>query len=109
VLVPVLNHHYEASGLSTKNKVVERGYKLGTLRSLLDHGAVITGIGWGALQAHDLTVTRSLLRTSEHLRPGDTLLYDRGFLDGADITSLKQERISNRSERWMCAPGSSRI
>lgn len=90
--VPVLNNRYEGSGIRTKNKIVERGYKLGTLRSLLDRGAVITGLGWGPLQAHDLTVTRSLLRKSEHLRPGDTLLYDRGFLDGADITYLKQER-----------------
>jgi hypothetical protein len=90
--VPIFSNCYEGSGLSAKNKVVERGYKLGTLRSLLDQGAVITGLGWGPLQAHDLTVTRSLLRTSEHLRPGDTLLYDRGFLDGAEITYLKQER-----------------
>jgi hypothetical protein len=95
LVVPVENHRYEASGISTKNKVVERGYKLGTLRSLLDQGAVITGLGWGPLQAHDLSVTRSLLRTSEHLHPGDTLLYDRGFLDGADITYLKQERQVN--------------
>src|SRR5579859_2373869 len=92
LIVPVFNNRYQGSGISTKNKVVERGYKLGTLRSLLDHGALITGIGWGPLQAHDLTVTSSLLRTSEHLREGDTLLYDRGFLDGADITYLKEKR-----------------
>jgi hypothetical protein len=41
---------------------------------------------------HDLTITRPLLRSSVHLRPGDTLLYDRGFLDGAEITFLKIER-----------------
>jgi len=83
---------YQGSGVSSKNKVVERGYNLGTLRSLLDQGAIVTGIGWGPLSAHDLTVTRHLLRTSVHLRPGDTLLYDRGFLDGAEITFLKVER-----------------
>jgi hypothetical protein len=82
LIVPVFNNRYQGSGLSTKNKVVQRGYKLGTLRSLLDRGAVITGIGWGPLQAYDLSVTGSLLRTSEHLHPGDTLLYDRGFLAG---------------------------
>jgi hypothetical protein len=92
LIVPVGRDGYQGSGIRTKNKVVQRGYKLGTLRSLLDRGAILTGIGWGPLQAHDLTVTRSLLRSSEHLRPGDTLLYDRGFLDGADITYLKQER-----------------
>jgi hypothetical protein len=62
------------------------------LRSLLDQGAVITGIGWGPLQAHDLTVSRPMRKATEHLHPGDTLLHDRGFLDGADITSFKKER-----------------
>ena len=90
--VPLSRDGYEGSGISTKNQVAERGYKLGTLRSLLDQGAILTGIGWGPLQAHDLTVTRSLLRTSAMLHPGDTLLHDRGFLDGADITYLKKER-----------------
>lgn len=90
--VPLQNDRYQGSGVSSKKQTVERGYKLGTLRSLLDQGAVVTGIGWGPLNAHDLTVTRSLLRTSVHLRPGDTLLYDRGFLDGAEITFLKSER-----------------
>ena len=90
--VPLYNKHYEGSGVSRKNQEPERGYKLGTLRSLLDDGAVVTGIGWGPLSAHDLTVTRHLLRTSMHLRPGDTILYDRGFLDGAEITFLKSER-----------------
>jgi hypothetical protein len=92
LIVPVGSQRYEGSGISTKNKVAERGYKLGTLRSLLDRGALLTGIGWGPLQAHDRTVTGSLLRTTQMLHPGDTLLYDRGFLDGADITYLKQER-----------------
>ena len=90
--VPVSRNRYEGSGICTKNQEVERGYKLGTLRSLLDQGALMTGIAWGPLQTHDVTLTRSLLRTSEHLRPGDTLLHDRGFLDGADITHLKQVR-----------------
>jgi hypothetical protein len=65
--VPVVSDRYEGSGISTKNQSVERGYKLGTLRSLLDHGALITGLSWGPLQAHDLTLTRSLLRTSPPL------------------------------------------
>ena len=90
--VPLKNDRYEGSGVSSKNKVTERGYKLGTLRSLLDQGAVVSGIGWGPLSAHDLTVTRHLMRTSPHLRPGDTLLQDRGFLDGGEITFLKKER-----------------
>ncbi len=90
--VPLKNNRYEGSAVSSKNKQAERGYKLGTLRSLLDQGALVTGIGWGPLSAHDLTITHHLLRTSVHLRPGDTLLHDRGFLDGGEITHLKRER-----------------
>jgi hypothetical protein len=90
--VTLENARYEGSGITTKDKTPERGYKLGTRRSLLDTGAVLTGIAWGALSEHDLTLTRELLRTTPHLKAGDGLLHDRGFLDGADITYLKQAR-----------------
>jgi hypothetical protein len=92
LIVPLANEGYEGSGVTTKNKVAQRGYKLGTLRSLIDTGAVLTGIAWAAIQDHDLPVTADLVRTSRHLHPGDTLIHDRGFVDGADITYLKQER-----------------
>lgn len=92
LLVALENDRYEGSGITTKNKVPERGYKLATLRSLLDTGAVLTGIGWGPIQEHDLTVTHDLVRTTTHLRPGDVLLEDRGFVDGATLTFLKKER-----------------
>jgi len=86
------NDHYELSGVTTKNKTPERGYKLATLRSLLDTGAVLTAIGWGAIEQHDLTVSHDLVRQTLHLKPGDTLLEDRGFLDAQTITYLKKER-----------------
>jgi hypothetical protein len=92
LLVPIKSEKYEGSGVTTKNEVAERGYKLGTLRSLLDSGAVITGIAWGAIQEHDLPVTSSLIRSSPHLHEGDMLLEDRGFVDGETITYLKRER-----------------
>lgn len=92
LLVPLKSEKYEGSGVTTKNEVAERGYKLGTLRSLLDTGAVITGIAWGAIQEHDLPVTSSLIRSSPHLHEGDMLLEDRGFVDGETITYLKLER-----------------
>lgn len=74
LLVAVHNDRYEGAGITTKNKVSECGYKLATLRSLLDTGAVLTGIGWGPLETHALTVTHDLVRTTTHLRPGDVLL-----------------------------------
>jgi hypothetical protein len=86
------NDHYELSGVTTKNQTPERGYKLATLRSLRDTGAVLTAIGWGAIEQHDLTVSHDLVRQTAHLKPGDTLLEDRGCLDAATITYLKKER-----------------
>ena len=99
--VPLDNENYQRSGVTTKNKKPERGYKLGTLRSgyklgtlrsLLDTGALMTGIAWGAIQEADLSVTHLLVRQTRHLRPGDILIQDRGFLDAATINYLKVER-----------------
>lgn len=92
LVVPLENENYEHSGVTTKNGKPERGYKLATLRSLLDEGAVMTAMAWGQIQDHDLRITESLVRTSPHLRAGDTLIEDRGFLDGALISFLKKER-----------------
>ena len=96
--VNIKNEHYELSGVTSRQespsapKVSERGYKLGTLRSLLDGGAVMTGIAWGAINQHDISVTHDLVRQSTHLHPGDILLVDRGFLDAETINYLKLER-----------------
>lgn len=95
--VNLKNDRYEQSGITTKNSKdgkcpPERGYKLATLRSLLDTGALLTSIGWGSIEQSDLTLTHDLVRTSPHLRPGDMLLEDRGFVDGATISHLKSER-----------------
>ena len=35
------NDHYELSGVTAKDGEPERGYKLGTLRSLVDTGAIL--------------------------------------------------------------------
>ena len=44
------------------------------------------------LQVHDLPACRLLFETAPVLRPGDLLLEDRGFFDGATITLLNQQR-----------------
>jgi len=69
-----------------------RGYKLATLRTLLDHAGLITQVGLCPIQGHDLPLCRLFFETAPVLRKGDLLLEDRGFLDGATITSLKQQR-----------------
>lgn len=100
LVVPLSNQNYEQSGVTKKNDTPQRGYKLATLRSLLEEkekgqGAILTAIGWGQIQDHDLTVTADLVRTTPHLHEGDTLLEDRGFIDAVTITFLKIERKVN--------------
>lgn len=61
------NENYEGSGIVRRKKKVNgkereeviRGYKLGSLRSLLDDGGIITAIAFGAINVHDLELCRS--------------------------------------------------
>ena len=98
ITVPLDNDRYQHSGVTSRQdklgaaKTYERGYKLGTLRSLLDEGAVTTAIAWDSIERHDTLVTHDLVRQTPHLHPGDLLLEDRGFLDAATITHLKKDR-----------------
>jgi hypothetical protein len=69
-----------------------RGYKLATLRTLLDHAGLITQVGLAPIHVHDLPLCRLFFETAPVLRAGDLLLEDRGFVDGATITFLKQQR-----------------
>ena len=99
--VNIENENYEGSGIvkekkkDAKGSVVEkvkRGYKLGSLRSLLEDAGIITSIAFGAIHVHDLTLCKELLMTSPYQKPGDMIIEDRGFLDGETITKLKQKR-----------------
>ena len=98
--VPLSNDRYEGSGVVSgkkkkgkeKEEKPRRGYKLGSLRSLLDDGGIITSIAFGAIQVHDLELCKALLKSSVHLKAGDILICDMGFLDGKTITMLKQHR-----------------
>jgi hypothetical protein len=94
------NENYEGSGIVSRKREVNgveveertRGYKLGSLRSLLDDGGVITAIAFGAIQVHDLKLCKKLIMTTPHLKPGDILIEDRGFLDGKTVSRLKEKR-----------------
>ena len=91
--VPLETGTYECSGV-VKNDDGSRslGYKLATLRTLLDHAGLITQVGLCPIQVHDLPLCRLFFETAPVLRPGDLLLEDRGFVDGETITFLKQQR-----------------
>ncbi len=59
------NRNYEGSGVVANDEdELERGYKLGSLRSLLDDGGIITSIAFGAINVHDLTLCKSMLMCS---------------------------------------------
>jgi len=86
--------NYECSGVvkDDDDGRLKRGYKLGTLRTLLDTAGIITQATVGQIQTHDSKLCGPLVRESTVLREGDLLLEDRGFLDGATLTYLKRKR-----------------
>jgi hypothetical protein len=84
---------YECSGVvKNDDGTYSRGYKLATLRTLLDSAGLLTHVALSAIQVHDMALCRPLLEQAFVLRPGDLLLEDRGFLDGATLSALKRTR-----------------
>ncbi len=74
---------YECSGVvKNEDGTLSRGYKLATLRTLLDSAGLLTQVALSAIQIHDVALCRPLLEQAPVLRAGDLLLEDRGFLDG---------------------------
>jgi hypothetical protein len=69
-----------------------RGYKLATLRTLLDSAGLLPQVALSAIHVHDMALCRPLLEAAPVLRAGDVLLEDRGFLDGATLSDLKRKR-----------------
>jgi hypothetical protein len=93
LVVNYQNENYQGSGVVSNDEgELERGYKLGSLRSLLDDGGVITSIAFGPIQRHDLTLCKDMLLKSPHLKPGDMLIVDMGYIDGETISIMKIKR-----------------
>ena len=91
--VPLDSGHYECSGVvKNDDGSLARGYKLATIRTLLDTAGVFTQVAVAPIQVHDVEVCRSMLLSSPTLRVGDLLLEDNGFMDGALISALKRTR-----------------
>ena len=84
---------YECSGVvKNEDGTYARGYKLATLRTLLDSAGLLTHVALSPIQVHDVALCRPLLEQAAVLRPGDLLLEDRGFIDGATLAALKCTR-----------------
>jgi len=93
VEVPLETGTYECSGVvKNDDGSRSRGYKLATLRTLLDHAGLITQVGLCPIQVHDLPLCRLFVETAPVLRAGDLVLEDRGFVDGETLTLLKRQR-----------------
>jgi len=93
VEVPIETGTYECSGVvKNEDGTLSRGYKLATLRTLLDSAGLLTQVAMSAIQVHDMALCRPLLAEAPVLRAGDLLLEDRGFLDGATLSALKYKR-----------------
>jgi hypothetical protein len=93
VEVPLATGTYECSGVvKNEDGTFSRGYKLATLRTLLDSAGLLSQVALSAIQMHDVALCRPLLEQAPVLRAGDLLLEDRGFIDGALLAALKRQR-----------------
>jgi Transposase DDE domain len=93
VEVPLETGTYECSGVvKNDDGTYARGYKLATLRTLLDHAGLLSQVALSPIQVHDVALCRPLLEQASVLRAGDLLLEDRGFIDGATLSYLKRKR-----------------
>lgn len=93
--VNVDNENYENSTVIKDDGNLRRGYKLASLRGLLDCSGVIEQIEIGTMKTHDLTLSKDILLNSPALKPGDILIEDRGFISREIINHLKTEREVN--------------
>jgi hypothetical protein len=92
LLVSLQNPRYEGSDAVTdEDGTPIRGYKLALLSSLIDTGRVIVRLEFDSVRPADITVARSLIGEGTPLERGDTLLEDRGLVDGAEISCLKRD------------------
>lgn len=88
------NSNYENSGIthSKRDDSLTRGYKLATLRGIVDDTGLIEDIRFGSINIHDSKLSEQMLKVSPMLKAGDILINDRGFLSREMINYMKMER-----------------
>jgi hypothetical protein len=92
LLVNLGNARYEGSQTSKdEDGRPIRGYKLGLLSTLVDTGRLIVSLEWDGVRAADARVAGGLVTHGTPMERGDTLLEDRGLIDGEVITCLKRD------------------
>ncbi|MBR4027463.1 MAG: transposase [Lachnospiraceae bacterium] len=92
--VNLKNSNYEYSGLthSKRDNSVVRGYKLATLRCIVDDTGIIEEIRFGSINTHDLKLSEEMIKTTPMLKSGDILINDRGFISRDLINYLKIQK-----------------
>ena len=92
--VNLRNENYEGSGIghSKRDDTPTRGYKLATLRGIVQDTGLIEDIRFGNINTHDLKLAEEMLKTSPMLKAGDILINDRGFISRDLMNFLKRER-----------------
>lgn len=92
--VNLYNDNYEKSGIgySKRDDSLTRGYKLSTLRGIVEDTGLIEEIRFGSINEHDLHLSEEMLKTSSVLKPGDILINDRGFISRELLNYLKLKR-----------------
>lgn len=91
--VEYYNNNYEGAGVyRAEGEAPIRGYKLSTIRGIVEDTGIIEEIRFGPINMHDMTLSKDMLLTSKVLKPGDILLNDRGFLDRDTLNVLKTLR-----------------
>lgn len=86
------NTNYEKSEVIKDDGEVIRGYKMGTLRGLMDDSGIIEEIVFDSIKPHDLELCRDMLLNSKCIKSGDIIINDRGFISRDVINFLKLKR-----------------
>ncbi|MFV0275551.1 MAG: transposase [Bacilli bacterium] len=91
--VNIDNENFEGATYTTnKYGNYDRGYKLATIRGLVDDTGIIEDICFSGMNVHDLTLSKDMVRNTKVFNPGDILIEDRGFIDRDIMNFLKRER-----------------
>lgn len=87
------NDNYEQSTIAIdKHGDVARGYKLSTIRGIVNDVGIIEDIRFGTLKTHDLALSKDMLETTKCFNSGDILINDRGFISRELTNFLKTKR-----------------
>lgn len=93
IRVNLNNENYENATVAIdKDKTPMRGYKLSTIRGIVEDSGTIEDIRFGTVKTHAFKLSEEMLKTTPCFHEGDILLNDSGFLSRDMINYLKTVR-----------------